>query len=149
MKVLIPPSILYLLSIKHIKSIEVWFNLILQAEWIPYIFLVYLPSGIELGIFIAILVFGIFMYRRYQYKYGLFLMISAILKIVYYIIYFATNRPFLFITLVEEFGLSYAATSLILMTLDALFAVLNISSLILLFIAIYFIYQTHKGSRDT
>ena len=122
--------------------------MLLQVEILPYILLYYLPSGIELGIFIAILVFGIFIYRRNQYKYGLFLMISAILKVVYYVIFFATSRPLLVIILYEELGLNFLAIDLILMALDTLFLVINISSFILLFIAIYFIYQTHKVKRD-
>ncbi|MEJ2293977.1 MAG: hypothetical protein P8Y23_04345 [Candidatus Lokiarchaeota archaeon] len=122
--------------------------MLLQLGMLPYILLYYLPSGIELGIFIAILVFGIFIYRRNQYKYGLFLIISAILKVVYYVIYFATNRPFLPLILVDDLGLSILDVNFILLALDALLAVINISSFILLFVAIYFIYQTHKFKRS-
>lgn len=108
----------------------------------------YIPTIVEMGLFIAILVFAIFILKKNQYRYGLYLLLSSIFMLVYYAIYISINYPYLSYTLSVLFGMSFYQVSLIMMSISILFWALRITSFVFLFISVYFIYQTHKSNRD-
>ena len=108
----------------------------------------YIPTIIEMGLFVAILVFAVFILKKNQYRYGLFLLLSSIFMLVYYAIYISINYPYLSYTLYVLFGMSLSMVSLIYLSVSILFWALRITSFVFLFISVYFIYQTHKNNRD-
>ena len=119
-----------------------------QLEDIFALFINYIPIIVEIGLFIAILVFAIFIFKRNQYKYGLFLILSSIFMLVYYAIYISINYPYLFYTLEHVFGMPFPMINLIMMSISFLFLILRIASLVFLFLSVYFIYRTHKINRN-
>lgn len=108
----------------------------------------FLPTIVEMGLFITILVFAIFILKKNQYRYGLFLLLSSIFMLIYYAIYLSINYPYLPFTLHDELGIPYSIVSLIILSISILFWALRITSFVFLFISVYFIYQTHKINRD-
>ncbi len=117
-----------------------------QLEDIFVLIINYIPTIVEIGLFIAILVFAIFIYKKNQYKYGLFLILSSIFKLVYYTIFCSINYPYFSYTL-QVLGTPLITIAFILMNINILFWALNIISLIFLFLSVYFIYRTHKSKR--
>ena len=94
----------------------------------------YLPTIAFLTFDIIILVFGILIFKKNSYRYGILLMFSSILSIVYYL-------------LVDDLGLSYSLASMIMMIWGIVFTILNLTSALLLVISVYLIYKTHKAER--
>jgi hypothetical protein len=110
-------------------------------------FMVFFPNLIYSGFDIAILIVGILIKRKKSYNYGLYLVISSIISLVSTIIYFTLYYPLL----INDFGSDpYTPTpqhfmrDLILLICNLLFLGLRISNEILLVLAFYKIYQTHK-----
>lgn len=97
----------------------------------------FLPNLIFVGFDIAILVFGIFIYKRNSYKYGRYLIISSILSIIS-----VSYRTLLFI-LENELGFSLIIYSF----LSWIFFALEIISYVYLVLAVYHIYKTHQENR--
>ena len=108
----------------------------------------FIPTIIEMGLFIAILVFAIFVLKKNQYRYGLYLLLSSIFMLVYYAIYISINYPYLSYTLYVVLGMHISMVNLIMMSISILFWALRITSFVFLFISVYFIYQIHKNNRD-
>ncbi|MFX1496381.1 MAG: hypothetical protein ACFFBH_02535 [Promethearchaeota archaeon] len=121
--------------------------MILQIPFIS-LFSTYGPLIIFLSFDIAILIFAIFIYKKNSYKYGLYLMISSIISIVSNVIIIAINYPYLGYTLQAVYGFPSSTVAIILSILSLFFLVLGVSSKILLFLAIYLIYKTHRPHRD-
>lgn len=107
----------------------------------------YLPTIAFLTFDIIILVFGILIFKKNSYRYGILLMFSSILSIVYYILYFSIQYPVLIYLLVDDLGLSYSLASMIMMIWGIVFTILNLTSALLLVISVYLIYKTHKAER--
>lgn len=118
----------------------------LGLDFLSY-FLTYLPTIFTIIIYVVILVFAILMYKRYSYRYGIILMFSAILELISGVLYIAIQYPFLSYRLQVELGLSVYEMMAILMFWSIIFMSLNMTSLILLVVAIYTIYKTHKNGR--
>lgn len=117
--------------------------MLFQLEDIFVLIINYIPTIVEICLFIAILVFAIFIYKKNQYKYGLFLMLSSIFKLVYYTIYCSINYPYLSYTL-QVLGTPLITIAFIMMNINILFWALNITSLVFLFLSVYFIYRISK-----
>lgn len=109
----------------------------------------YLPTIAFLTFDIIILVFGILIFKKNSYRYGILLMFSSILSIVYYILYFSIQYPVLIYLLVDDLGLSYSLASMIMMIWGVVFTILNLTSALLLVISVYLIYKTHKVERSS
>ena len=122
--------------------------MLLQVGDIILMAINFLPTIIEMGLFIAILVFAVFILKKNQYRYGLFLLLSSIFMLIYYAIYLSINYPYLSYTLYMVLGMPLSMVNLILMSISILFWTLRITSFVFLFISVYFIYQTHKINRD-
>ena len=75
-------------------------------------------------------------------------MISSIISIVSSVITISINGPYLVYTLYNDYGLDYMTVSMILAIINIIFLALGVSSMILLFLAIYHAYRTHKLNRD-
>lgn len=109
--------------------------------------LIYLPTAIYTGFSIAMLILGYLIRKNNGYTYGTFFIISAIFSIIPNIIYFALNYPFFFRSLFATLGLPVSLVTLIFTLINVLFTVLNVISAIFLFLALYFVYKTHKNTR--
>jgi len=107
-------------------------------------FIIYLPTTINICLYVAMLIFGYLIRKKNSYTYGLFFMISAIFSIVSSIIFLAINYPFLGYNLFVKLGLPVATVTIILIIVNFLFLGLNVTSAVFLLLAIYKIYETHK-----
>jgi hypothetical protein len=105
-----------------------------------------LPTVMTIVFQIVILVFAVRM-RKNSYKYGLTLMLSAILSLVYSTLYFFIQFQDLYYLLVIVQGLPYGLVSTIMTILSFVFLGLNTASSILLVISITQIYKTHANAR--
>lgn len=115
---------------------------------ILYTFLLYyLPPTLYLILYTILLVFAIKIFKRKSYKYGITLMISAILTIIQNLIFIGIQYPTLPNTLFN-LGLPITLVSLIISMLGLLFMSLNLSSVILLFVSVYLIYKTHTHRKE-
>jgi len=121
--------------------------LILQINILTLI-LTYLPIIISMSFEIAVLVFGILMYKNNKYKYGLFLMISSIFALTYYVIFFSVNYPNLFTVLFIEFELPATVIATIMQNFNIVFIILNMISAVFLVLSIYYVYKTHNINRN-
>jgi hypothetical protein len=104
----------------------------------------YIPTFITITFDIIILIFAIFIFKRNSYRYGVFLMLFAILSLVQSIIYIAIGYPDLFYRLYYDMGLDFATVNMILMSIFFVFLTLNVASTIFLIVAIVQIYKTHQ-----
>ncbi len=118
----------------------------LGLDFLSY-FLTYLPTIFSTIIYIVILVFAVLMFKKYSYRYGITLMLSAILVLVSDVLFIAIQYPYLSYHLQVELGLSVYEMLAILVVLNIIFMILNMSSLILLVVSVYLIYNTHKKGR--
>jgi len=116
------------------------------SEILSYI-LIYLPPSIYTAFSILMLAFGYLIRKNNGYNYGLFFIISAILSITSNVIYFAINYPFLPYTLTYILNLPISSVGIILTLINALFAVFNVVSSIILTLALYHVYKAHKTPR--
>ncbi|MFW9864702.1 MAG: hypothetical protein ACFFEN_01260 [Candidatus Thorarchaeota archaeon] len=113
----------------------------------------YLPAIMYSSFDIAILIFGVFIKKKNSFKYGLYLIIASIVSllstIIYYSIYYPllvsdiSNNPF------QPPAPQDIMIQLILLICNLLFLGLGISNEILLVLAFYKIYQTHKKIKKT
>jgi hypothetical protein len=123
--------------------------MLLQLEDILVLIINYIPIIVEIGLYIAILVFAIFIFKKNQYKYGLFLILSSIFMLAYYAIYISINFPYLSYTLNVVFGMDALMVSQIMISISFLFMGLRIASIVFLFISVYFIFDSHKMTENS
>ncbi|MHA2391748.1 MAG: hypothetical protein ACXAEX_07245 [Promethearchaeota archaeon] len=109
----------------------------------------YMPTVIFAGFDIGILILGNFMYKRNSYKYGKFLMISAIISLVSAIIYIAIDYQYLSYNLYMNFSLNAFIVNMIMLSVSTIFFGLNTASAIFLILALHKIYETHRKSDRT
>jgi hypothetical protein len=121
-------------------------------DFLLYI-MTYLPAIIYSSFDLAILTLGVFIKRNNSFKYGLYLIIASIVSLLSTIIYYSIYYPLL----VSDIGNNPFQPStpqdimkeLILLICNLLFLGLGISNEILLVLAFYNIYQTHKKIKKT
>lgn len=107
-------------------------------------FVNYIPTFIAITFDIIILIFAIFIFKKNSYRYGIFLMLFAILSLIQSIIYIAIGYPDLFYRLVMDMGLDFTAANMIMISISLVFLALNVTSTIFLIVAIIQIYKTHQ-----
>jgi len=107
----------------------------------------YLPTLASIVLQIIILVFATWIYKRNSYRYGIPLMVSSILTLVYNIIYILVQYPDLYYLMITVLNLPYGVASMIISILSLVFMSLNITSTILLVISVTQIYKTHEKER--
>jgi len=115
-------------------------------EILSYI-IAYVPTAIYTCFYVAMLIFGYLIRKKNRYTYGTFFIISAIFSITSSIIFYALNSPMLVTFLYIDLNLPFSLISVILTLVNLLFLSLNLTSAIFLFIALYFVYKTHKSPR--
>jgi len=106
----------------------------------------YLPTLMAIVFQIVILVFAVRM-RKNSYKYGLTLMLSAIISLVYGVLYISIQYQGLYYLLYIVQGLPYGLVHAIMTILFYVFLGLSTASSILLVISITQIYKTHANAR--
>lgn len=111
------------------------------------IFISYLPTFLGITFDIIILIFAIFIFKRNSYRYGIFLMMFAILSLVYSLLYISIGYQDLHYRLVTIVGLNFSTALMIMMILNFIFLAINVTSTIFLVVAIYQIYKTHQSVR--
>jgi hypothetical protein len=104
----------------------------------------YIPTFIAITFDIIILIFAIFIFKKNSYRYGIFLMLFAILSLVQSIIFIAIGYPDLFYRLVMDMGFDYTTANMIMMSISLVFLAINVASTIFLIVAIIQIYKTHQ-----
>jgi len=111
------------------------------------IFLNYLPTLLGMTFNIIILIFGILIYKKNSFKYGMFLMLSSIMALASSITYIVIGYPTLFFRLYYELGFDVSTVNMIIVTLNFVFLSLNTLSSIFLVISLYLIYKEHSQLR--
>ncbi|MFX0077252.1 MAG: hypothetical protein ACFE96_17550 [Candidatus Hermodarchaeota archaeon] len=117
--------------------------MLFQMDFLSYI-ISYLPTFLAIAFDIIILIFAIFIYKKNSYRYGIFLMLFAIISLVYSILLIAIGYQDLYYRLVVDLGLDFATASTIMMTLNLIFLAMSVTSTVFLVVAIIQIYKTHQ-----
>jgi len=110
-------------------------------------FLIYLGNILGIIFYTIILIFAIFIYKRNSYKYGITLFVYSIIFLALNIIWISIQGADLANRLVEESGLPGMTVSLIILTLDLTFKIINAIGMIILIVSIYLIYKTHRKDK--
>ena len=108
-------------------------------------FIIYLPTTINICLYVAMLIFGYLIRKKNSNSYGLFFMISAIFSIVSSIIFLASNYPFLGDYLFVKLRLPVTTVMIIFLIVSFLFIGLDVTSAVFLLLAIYKLYKTHTN----
>jgi hypothetical protein len=106
-----------------------------------------LPTFVFIALHIVIIIFANRIYKVNSYKYGLLLMVFAILALINNLISVIVQITDLYYYLVIVSGLPYSIASMIMSSLNFVSISLNLAGMILLVVAVTKIFKTHETNR--